>query len=63
MREIAVQGVSRRQGHQAFFTILTPETVRRLVENALEPKAPPPDESDIYSKPVEQKEKLEEWKM
>ncbi len=32
-------------------------------ENALEPKAPPPDESDVYSKPVEQKTKLEEWKM
>ena len=35
MREIAVQGVSRRHGHQAFFTILTPETVRRFVENAM----------------------------
>ena len=32
-------------------------------ENALEPKAPPPDETDVYSKPVEQKTKLEEWKM
>jgi len=32
-------------------------------EHALEPKAPPPDESDIYSKPVGQTEKLEEWKM
>ena len=32
-------------------------------ENALEPKSPPPDESDVYSKPVEQKEKLEEWKI
>ena len=32
-------------------------------ENALEPKAPPPDESDVYSKPVEQKQKLEEWKI
>jgi hypothetical protein len=30
-------------------------------ENALEPKAPPPDESDVYSKPVEQRDKLEEW--
>ena len=30
-------------------------------ENALDPKAPPPDESDIYSKPVEQKAKLEEF--
>jgi len=32
-------------------------------ENALEPKAPPPDESNVYAKPVEQKDKLEEWKM
>ena len=32
-------------------------------ENALEPKAPPPDESDIYSKPVEQREKLQEWSL
>jgi superfamily II DNA/RNA helicase len=32
-------------------------------ENALEPKAPPPDESDVYTKPVAQKEKLEEWKI
>lgn len=32
-------------------------------ENALEPKKPAPDESDVYSKPVEQKEKLEEWQV
>ena len=30
-------------------------------EHALDEKAPPTDESDVYSKPVEQKEKLEEW--
>jgi len=30
-------------------------------EHALDPKAPPPDESDIYSKPVEQKTRTEEW--
>ncbi len=30
-------------------------------ENALEPKAPPTDESDVYSKPVAQQQKLEEW--
>ena len=30
-------------------------------EHALDEKAPPPDESDVYSKPVEQKDKLEEW--
>ena len=32
-------------------------------ENALEPKSPPPDEKDIYSKPVEQTAKTEEWTM
>ena len=30
-------------------------------EHALEPKPPAPDESDVYSKPVEQKTKLEEF--
>ena len=30
-------------------------------EHALDEKAPPPDETDVYSKPVEQKDKLEEW--
>ena len=46
--------------------VLKEEAVQRKLptfENALEPKAPPPDESNVYSKPVEQKEKLEEWKM
>ena len=32
-------------------------------ENALEPKDPPKDESNIYSEPVDQKTKLEEWKI
>ena len=32
-------------------------------EHALDPKTPPPDESDAYSKPVLQKAKLEEWKI
>ena len=27
------------------------------------PKEPPPDESDVYSKPVAQKDRLEEWKI
>jgi len=30
-------------------------------EHALDPKTPPPDESDVYSKPVDQKTKTEEW--
>ena len=29
--------------------------------HALEPKKPAPDESDVYSKPVQQKDRLEEW--
>ena len=32
-------------------------------ENALKPPKPPVDESDVYSKPVEQREKLQEWKI
>ena len=32
-------------------------------ENALEPKPQPPDESNIYAEPVEQKAKIEEWKV
>lgn len=38
-----------------------PQRTLPTFEHALEPKTPPPDESDIYSKPVQQKEKLEEW--
>jgi ATP-dependent RNA helicase RhlB len=32
-------------------------------EKALEPKAPPPDEKDVYSKPVGQSAKVEEWQV
>ena len=32
-------------------------------EHALDPRPPAPDESDVYSKPVSQKERIEEWKM
>ncbi len=32
-------------------------------EHALEPRKPMPDESNIYAKSVEQKEKLEEWQV
>ena len=45
--------------------ILKEDAIRRPLpkfENALEPKAPPPDESNVYSKPVEQKAPTEEWK-
>ncbi len=46
--------------------VLKEEAPRRELpkfEHALEPKAPPPDESDAYSKPVGQKDRLEEWKI
>ncbi len=32
-------------------------------ENAFDPKTPPPDETDVYIKPVEQKNRYEEWKL
>ena len=32
-------------------------------ETAFDPKPQPPDESDVYSKPVSQAEKLEEWQL
>ena len=46
--------------------ILKQDAVQRELpkfEHALEPKAPPPDESDVYSKPVGQKGSTEEWKV
>ena len=39
-----------------------PQRTLPTFEHALDPKAPPVDESEVYSKPVEQKAKLEEWK-
>ncbi len=53
----AVNGLGQR-------AILKGEAPKRELpafEHALDPKAPPPDESKVYSKPVEQKENLEEW--
>lgn len=44
--------------------ILKEEALQRELptfEHALEPKKPEPDETDVYSKPVEQKAKTEEW--
>jgi len=48
-------------GKPAILSTDCPQRTLPKFENALEPKAPPPDESDVYSKPVEQKEKLSEW--
>ena len=40
-----------------------PQRVLPKFEHALDPKSPPRDEREIYSKPVEQKAKTEEWKI
>ncbi len=52
---------STADGRPAVLKEDAPQRELPKFENALEPKAPPPDESDIYSKPVEQKAKTEEW--
>ena len=49
-------------GRPAVLSAECPQRELPKFEHALDEKAPPPDESDVYSKPVEQKEKLEEWK-
>ena len=49
-------------GRPAVLSTECPQRELPKFEHALDEKAPPPDESDVYSKPVEQKEKLEEWK-
>jgi hypothetical protein len=38
-----------------------PHRVLPTFEHALDPKTPPPDEQDVYSKPVEQTAKTEEF--
>ena len=48
-------------GAPAFIKTDAPKRELPKFEHALDPKAPPTDESDVYSKPVAQKEKLEEW--
>ena len=50
-------------GKPAILSTDCPQRELPKFEHALEEKAPPPDESDVYSKPVEQKEKLEEWRV
>ena len=40
-----------------------PERETPKFETALDPKKPEVDETDVYSKPVEQKTRTEEWKM
>ena len=49
-------------GKPAVLSTECPQRALPAFEHALDPKAPSPDETDVYSKPVEQKEKFEEWK-
>ena len=50
-------------GKPAILSTDCPQRELPKFEHALDEKTPPPDESDVYSKPVEQQTKLEEWKM
>ena len=50
-------------GSPAILSTMCPQRKLPTFEHALDEKTPPPDESDVYSKPVEQQTKLEEWKM
>ena len=61
----AVVGSNAVTGNGAPAVLKDDHPMRELpkFENALEPKSPPPDEKDVYSKPVEQKSKVEEWQV
>jgi hypothetical protein len=48
-------------GKPAVLKVDAPQRELPTFEHALDPKTPPPDETDVYSKPVAQKDKLEEW--
>ncbi|MBO7720872.1 MAG: hypothetical protein J6T01_00530, partial [Kiritimatiellae bacterium] len=48
-------------GRPAILNVDHPVRELPKFEHALDPKTPPPDESEVYSKPVEQKTRLEEW--
>ena len=50
-------------GDKAVLKTDAPARTLPKFEHALEPKRRPPDERDVYSKPVEQKEKLSEWQV
>ena len=62
---VPVAGANATTGNGAPAVLKDDYPMRELpkFENALEPKAPPPDEKNIYSKPVEQKTKTEEWQV
>ena len=50
-------------GRPAVLSTDHPQRELPKFEQALDEKSPPPDESNVYSKPVEQKDRLEEWKI
>ena len=50
-------------GRPAVLSTDHPQRELPKFEHALDEKSPPPDESNVYSKPVEQKDRLEEWKI
>ena len=50
-------------GKPAILSTECPQRELPKFEHALDEKTPPPDESNVYSKPVEQKAKLEEWQV
>ena len=61
----AAVGANATTGNGAPAMLKDDHPLRELpkFENALEPKPQPPDEKDIYSRPVEQKSKVEEWQV
>ena len=50
-------------GKAAILSTECPQRKLPTFEHALDPKKAPPDESNVYSKPVDQKERLEEWQV
>ena len=50
-------------GKPAILSTECPQRELPKFEHALDEKPTPTDESDVYSKPVEQREKLEEWQV
>ena len=50
-------------GTPAVLKVDAPKRELPKFEKALDPKPAPPDESEVYSKPVEQKSKTEEWQV
>lgn len=50
-------------GAPAFLKTDAPQRELPKFEHALDPAKPAPDESNVYSEPVEQKAQTEEWKM